>query len=157
MRFPQWRLHDGDGAASDNSANGSVETEELPSPTQNELDNVVDELVGQPAAAAGERGAASGLRLDLRLLDGNANVELNTAGDVVGVPTLTPADEQMRPSLPCSPEGGVGDWLNAYSNTTGTELGTSSTQSGQAAGDSVLSPLLTPSGSKLSAALVDAF
>merc|ERR1740130_1579292 len=37
MRFPQWRLHgDGDGAASDVSANGSVETEELPSPSQNE-------------------------------------------------------------------------------------------------------------------------
>jgi len=151
--FSQWDLHDADA---DGFASDSVKTEELHSPTAFDLEQGVDELLGDAAArqAAVPKtpAAAQGLKLDLKLLDGGEAVELS--GDVVistdGM-AITPSGMGFTPSSSKpKAEPQTDDWFSAY-NAANTS------SSPDCAADHVLSPLLTPSNSKLCAALVDAF
>jgi len=173
--FAQWELHN--DAASDGSANGSVKTEALHSPSGTlELERGVDDLIAAAASRASSvlststnaPPAAHGLKLDLKLLDGNA-VEMT--GDVVVTTdgmAVTPSGMGFTPMAAGGP-GSVAhdeqDWFSTYSagHTRGMSAGEA------AAGDAPpsaqqplsevagLSPLLTPSNNKLCAAIVDAF
>lgn len=144
--FSQWDLHD--GAVSD----GSEKTEALRSPTAFDLERGVDELLGVPSrsksSSSSQPGAAAGLKLDLKLLEGGTAVEL--LGDVVVTTdgmAVTPSGMGFTPgSKPVLGDAAASDdWFSAYNASQG-------------AGDTnLLSPLLTPSNSKLCAALVDAF
>jgi len=177
--FAQWELHD--GASSDGSANGSVKTEALHSPSAGtlELERGVDDLLAAAASRASSGlstclstsnnapPAAHGLKLDLKLLDGNA-VEMT--GDVVVTTdgmAVTPSGMGFTPMAgpPDSvPQDDQEDWFSTY--TAGQALGVAA---GEAAAEVApgaqqsltevagLSPLLTPSNNKLCAAIVDAF
>ena len=178
--FAQWELHD--GATSD----GSVKTEALHSPSGTlDLERGVDELIAAAASrapsglssSAAAPAAAHGLKLDLKLLDGNA-VEMS--GDVVVTTdgmAVTPSGMGFTPmNGPMSTAQEGDDWFSAYSagiggsrvgpmSATSGSLCTSGASSAEAEGSggpslegvAGLSPLLTPSNNKLCAAIVDAF
>lgn len=114
------------------------------------------------------RGPAAGLKLDLKLLDGRAAVQLSSNGDVVGLDGLVSASNMaspigtmgtgfgglgLTPMLAHAVEGKADDWFTAYAQKAA--LGTSISESAEQ-GTELMSPL-TPSNSKLCAALVDAF
>ena len=116
--------------------------------------------------------AAAGLKLDLKLLDGNA-VELS--GDVVVTTdgmAVTPSGMGFTPMQAGAPATGDDDWFATYSasGAAGAHGATggapASAERAEVVGGSGtrrpeevagLSPLLTPSNNKLCAALVDAF
>ena len=115
--FAQWELHD--GAASD----GSVKTEALHSPSATlDLERGVDDLIaaatsrtssGLSAAAPSTSAAAHGLKLDLKLVDGGAAVEMS--GDVVVTTdgmAVTPSGMGFTPmNLPSSAAPDNDDWF----------------------------------------------
>ena len=119
------------------------------------------------SANGAQPAAAHGLKLDLKLLDGNA-VELS--GDVVVTTdgmAVTPSGMGFTPvgsSGNKDPAAACGDddWFAAYSGARSARSD-GEPRAGSAAGSSTLeqvaglSPLLTPSNNKLCAALVDAF
>jgi len=173
--FAQWELHD--GAASDGSANGSVKTEALHSPSGTlDLERGVDDLIAAAASrassvlstSASAPPAAHGLKLDLKLLDGNT-VEMT--GDVV----VTTDGMAVTPSgMGFTPMNGPGtsvaaedqDWFSTYSAgqmSSGGAAADMGAEGAALAGQQTLSevaslsPLLTPSNNKLCAAIVDAF
>ena len=112
--FAQWELHD--GAASDDS----VKTEVLHSPSGTlDLERGVDDLIAAAASSrsssanANQPAAAQGLKLDLKLLDGNA-VELS--GDVV----VTTDGMAVTPSgMGFTPVGSIGG--NVYTRGSSAE------------------------------------
>jgi len=153
--FSQWELHDG------SNSDGSVKTEALRSPNAFDLEKGVHELLGAVRASKPSSSgctplpAAAGLKLDLKLLDGGAAVELS--GDVVVTTdgmAVTPSGMGFTPGSKTAGGDGTScdDWFSAYnaSQLSGSPKSASADQH-------LLSPLLTPSNSKLCAALVDAF
>ena len=139
----------------------------------------MDDLIAAAAnsrtttASASAPAAAHGLKLDLKLLDGNA-VELS--GDVVVTTdgmAVTPSGMGFTPingapggSALVSPAGDD-DWFATYSASAGGRRDAAG-ERGPPSGGALegvrrseemagLSPLLTPSNNKLCAALVDAF
>ena len=130
----------------------------------------MEELLRPPLASANGRpecsptggvgkGLAAGLRLDLRLVGGDEHDldvgVLEAAGAMAGLPpTDLPAEMlSLTPAHACGPgeAGGADDWFTAYhSGAAASEAGHGTVAPG-------LSPLLSPSGAQLGAALVDAF
>jgi hypothetical protein len=118
--------------------------------------------------SSGPRGPATGLKLDMKLLDGRAAVELSSSGDVVGYDGLVSPSNMvspigtmgtgfgglgLTPMLAQAVEGKADDWFAAYAQKAA--LGSNNSESAEQ-GTELMSPL-TPSNSKLCAALVDAF
>jgi hypothetical protein len=161
-----------------------------PHPGTLELERGVDELIAAAAARSnsgtGQPAAAQGLKLDLKLLDGGATVEMS--GDVVVTTdgmAVTPSGMGFTPMnasqlattadddwfatysagaamLPGSAEGASGRGGGAASATgqgaaANGDAGGSGTRAPRPEEVAGLSPLLSPTNTKLCAALVDAF
>jgi hypothetical protein len=120
------------------------------------------------SSSNGSRGAAAGLKLDLKVLGGRSAFELSSNGDVVGLDGFVSASNMvspigtmgtgfgglgLTPMLAQAVEGKSDEWFAAYAQKAALGLNTSDSAEH---GTELMSPL-TPSNSKLCAALVDAF
>jgi len=154
-----WRPGGQDGA----------KTEELPPPSaisaaslpaaELDLHSHLEELLRPPLASTNGRPAGAlptaskGLRLDLRLVDGG-EADLDVLDGVV-----TPTGMGLAlppPTAGGAAEAGSEDWFSTYHAGPVASIDAEPSE-GPGTGVPCLSPLLTPSGAQLGAALVDAF